>query len=252
MSDIKQLIRFSASSANDENYKHLWVIGASLYIGQLNGFLDYSDYKPIIIPVENFANPSMDELRDILNKHQSDKASTHNYNILYGFIFNQLGKNNKLNILEIGLGTNDPLLVSTMGSGARPGASLYGWNEYCPDSNIYGADIDKNILFQRDKIKTSYVNQLAIESFDTMQKNFNNVSYDLIVDDGLHSIGANLNTLLFGLKNLNVNGWIVVEDIRLIDNWHPVDHILSANKKYKTYIIKAARAYVYAVNKIAA
>ena len=45
------------------------------------------------------------------------------------------------------MGTNNPNLVSTMGSSGRPGASLYAFKEYLPNAIIYGADIDKDILF---------------------------------------------------------------------------------------------------------
>jgi 23S rRNA U2552 (ribose-2'-O)-methylase RlmE/FtsJ len=105
-----------------------------------------------------------------------------------------LGVNSELNILEIGLGTNNPILVSSMGSLGRPGASLYAFAEYLPNANIYGADIDENILFKSNRIKTSYVDQLNSNTFDEMSNNFSNVKYDLIIDDGLHSDEAVLNT----------------------------------------------------------
>ena len=54
-----------------------------------------------------------------------------------------------INILEIGLGTNNPILVSTMGSNGRPGASLYSFREYLPKSNIYGADVDKKYFIPK-------------------------------------------------------------------------------------------------------
>jgi hypothetical protein len=73
-----------------------------------------------------------------------------------------------LKILEIGIGTNNPSLVSTMGIYGTPGASLYSFREYLPNSQIYGADIDTNILFTHDRIKTFYVNQLDYSTYNNI------------------------------------------------------------------------------------
>jgi hypothetical protein len=217
---VEDLHRFSAGSANDNLYKHLWYKGANLFIDQLNSLLKIVNYNPNIIDISFFDNESADSLAQYLNKYRSDKASSHNYNIIYSYILNKLGRDKHLNILEIGLGTNNPNLVSSMGEAGLPGASLYAWQEYLPNSNIFGADIDSNILFNTERIKTHYVDQLDMDSFVKMQESFNK-KYDLIIDDGLHSIGANFNTLLFGLENIKDGGWIVVEDIytKYPDNW---------------------------------
>lgn len=246
---IEELYLFSAGSANDDKNKHLWIKGASLFIPQINELLKHVEYKFNILNIEDFNNDCK-TLKEILDTNMSDKANHHNYHILYSYIFNILGRNSNLNILEIGLGTNNPNLVSTMGINGKPGASLYSFSQYLPNSNIYGADIDKNILFQTDKIKTYYVDQLNISTFFELSKNINGKKFDLIIDDGLHSIGANFNTLLFALDNLNDYGWIVIEDIHILDNWKVIDFIISSTKKYKTYIITAKRGYLYAINKI--
>lgn len=244
---MEQLHLFSANSACDDI--HLWVKGASLFIPQINKLLEHTNYQFKIIDILHFNN-DYTQLGDILRNNRSDKSTTHNYHILYSYIFNKLGKQEKLNILEIGLGTNNPSLVSNMGPNGRPGASLYAFREYLPNSNIYGGDIDKNILFESERIQTCYVDQLDITTLNNIPVNFGNIKFDLIIDDGLHSIGANFNTLLFALENLNVNGWIVIEDIRNIDNWKSIDFILSSNVKFKTYIVKASVVYMYCVTKI--
>lgn len=201
--------------------------------------MEFTDYKYEIIDIHNFQN-NCENLGNILQNNRSDKSTSHDYHILYSYIFNILGVNSSLNILEIGLGTNNPTLVSTMGYYGRPGASLYSFREYLPNSNIYGCDIDKDILFE---------DQLNINTFD-FSNNFGNIKYDLIIDDGLHSIGANFNTLLFALNNVNDNGWIVIEDIHIINNWKSIDFILNSTKKYKTYIINAKGGHLYVINKL--
>lgn len=244
------LQRFSASSANDEHYTHLWVKGASVYIPRLLDLLELTGYTSTERTIEDFQTSHSAELGHILGRNYSDKSTTHNYYILYSYILNTLGRNNALNVLEIGLGTNNPSLVSTMGGGGRPGASLYSWRDYLPNSQIYGADIDKDILFQCDRIKTHPVDQLDMNTFNVMQESFG-VKYDMIIDDGLHSIGANINTLLFGLKNVKDNGWVIIEDIAFknVDNWYPIDYILRQNPNYECFLVRAKAAYMYVVHK---
>jgi hypothetical protein len=241
---------FSAGSTNDGTHKELWIKSASLFINQINMLLQHTSYNFKILNIEEFYNYECHNLGNILEQHKSDKSTWHNYHYFYSVMFQQLGKDSNLNVLEIGLGTNNPTLVSTMGIHGRPGASLYAFREYLPNSNIYGVDIDKTILFETDKIKTCYVDQLDIKTFDEMSKNFGNIKFDVIIDDGLHSIGANLNTLLFALNNLNDNGWIVIEDIHIINNWKSIDFILSSNVNFKTYIITAKYGHLYAIHKL--
>lgn len=247
---MDSLFLFSAGSANDESNKHLWVKGASLFIPQINELLEHTHYKFDIIDINIFQNDNVMSLGNILQNNNSDKSTTHDYHVFYSFIFNKLGVNSTLNILEIGMGTNNPTIVSSMGVNGRPGASLYAFREYLPNSNIYGADIDKDILFESDRIKTGYVDQMDSTTFHELTYKFGNIKYDVIIDDGLHSIGANFNTLLFALNNMNENGWIIIEDIHIAENWKAIDFILSSNKKLKTYFIRARHSYLYAINKI--
>jgi hypothetical protein len=251
---MDNLYLFSAGSANDHIHHHLWLKGASLFIPQINELVEYTDYSFEIININTFQNihtfEKMQKLGDILKNNLSDKSTTHNYHILYSHIFNELDET--INILEIGLGTNNPELVSTMGHNGRPGASLYGFREYLPKANIYGCDIDKNILFDSDRIKTCYVDQLDKPSFNNITTSFGNLKYDLIIDDGLHSIGANLNTLLFALEHVNQNGWIVIEDIHIINNWKSIDFILKSTKKYVTYMLSTNNdsSFLYVIKKL--
>jgi hypothetical protein len=244
---MEDLHLYSAGSSNDN--QELWLKGASLFIPQLNQLLEFTNYIFKIIDIQTFQNDCI-SLGNILATNNSDKSTNHDYHILYSYIFYKLGKNSKLNILEIGLGTNNPSLVSTMGINGTPGASLRAFKEYLPNASIYGADVDKDILFESDRIKTSYVDQLDINTLNNLTNIFGNINYDLIIDDGLHSIGANLNTLLFALNNLNDNGWIVIEDIHIKENWKSIDFILNSTNKYNTYFITAKRGYLYAINKI--
>ena len=252
--DISLFKQFSAGSANDEKHLHLWLKGASLLMDQYVKLINIVDpsFSQEIVPIENFENENSEKLGFLLRKHGSDKSTIHNYNILYSFIFNQLENNSDCNTLEIGMGTNNPVLVSTMGAHGVPGASLFAFSAYFDKANIYGADVDRNILFNKDNIKTCYVDQLNLESFDDLNTTFGNIKYDLIIDDGLHSIGANFNTLLFALEHVKPNGWIVIEDIHIsrVPNWFTINYILKRFDNIKTYMINSRAGYVYAIHKM--
>jgi hypothetical protein len=247
------MLKFVASSANFDKYPELTIKSAEEMLEGINSLLKLNDYNQKIYEVSDFNcenNENVDTLQDLLNKYRSDKASSHNYYKIYAFILEKLGVNNKLNLLEIGLGTNNPNLVSTMGSGGNPGASILAFRDFLPNSNIYGADVDKNILFNSERIKTFFVDQLDRSSFKELSENM----YDVIIDDGLHSTGANLNTLLFAIEHIRVNGWIIIEDIsdafKHYENWFIIDYILKNNTNFKTYLVKCKVSYVYVLNKI--
>ena len=78
---------------------------------------------------------------------------------------------------------------------------------------IVGADIDKRILFEEKNIKTFFVDQTKLETFDLLASRVNR-KFDLIIDDGLHAPNANIASLIFALKYLKKDGWFVVEDIQ--------------------------------------
>lgn len=174
-------------------------------------------------------------LCEIMGRNKSDKGSTnitaswHNYTTFYYSIFKNI-RNEKLRIFELGLGTNNVNIPSNMGFNGRPGASLYGWEEFFTNSLIYGADIDKNILFNTDKIKTFYCDQTKPDIIKQMWNENNDLSenFDIIVEDGLHTFNANVCFFENSIHKLKPNGYYIIEDILLneiplfnnkIDEW---------------------------------
>lgn len=159
-------------------------------------------------------------LCEIMGRNKSDKGASnimtswHNYTTFYYSIFKNL-KNEKLRIFELGLGTNNVSIPSNMGSNGRPGASLYGWAEFFTNSFIAGADIDNNILFNTEKIKTFYCDQTNPDVIKKMWNNNNDLSedFDIIVEDGLHTFKANVCFFENSIHKLKPNGYYIIEDI---------------------------------------
>jgi hypothetical protein len=158
-------------------------------------------------------------LCEIMGRNNSDKGninittSWHNYTTFYYSIFNNLC-DKKLRVFELGLGTNNINVPSNMGSGGRPGASLYGWAEFFPKSDIFGADIDADILFNEDKIKTFYCDQTNPQIIKQMWDEPNlQENFDIIIEDGLHTFHANVCFFENSIHKLKSNGYFIIEDI---------------------------------------
>lgn len=154
------------------------------------------------------------KLCNVMTKYGSDKGSRHNYTSFYNYIFENI-KDEELNFFEVGLGTNNPNIPSSMGVNGKPGASLKGWKEYFSKSNIYGADVDKKILFDEDRINTFYVNQLNSDDIYNMWNNeiLKDKIIDVIIDDGLHTFEANRIFFENSISNLKDGGIYIIEDV---------------------------------------
>src|SRR5881296_3244622 len=99
----------------------------------------------------------------VMTKNGSDKGRAHNYTTAYSALFKDR-YDEPLRILEIGLGSNNADVLSNMGEFGIPGASLRGWRELFPRALVYGADVDRRILFHVVQIKTF----IAINSIDRL------------------------------------------------------------------------------------
>jgi hypothetical protein len=155
------------------------------------------------------------ELTDLMNLYGSDKGGKnnhHNYSEYYSDIFFHKRKRIK-NFLEIGLGTNNVNLVSNMGADGKPLASLRAWRDYFVNADIYGADIDKNILKDEEGIKTFYVDQTDPTTISEMFKKIGVDKFDIILEDGLHEYNANICFFENSIKYLDDDGIYIIEDI---------------------------------------
>lgn len=159
---------------------------------------------------------SLTALCTIMQKHGSDKGGInqhHNYTLFYHALF-QNYKDFKLRVFELGIGTNNVTLPSNMGKDGVPGASLRGWAEYFNNSDVFGADIDRDILFQDTRIKTYYCDQLDSQSIIELWANPDlEEEFDIIIEDGLHRFDANVCFFENSISKLKPGGVYIIEDI---------------------------------------
>lgn len=186
-----------------------------------------------------------ERLKSLLDGFGSDKARAHNYHHLYGAVLAETDRIGR--VVEIGLGTNNMDVVSHMGASGRPGASLRAFRKFLPHAEIVGADIDRRILFQEDRIATVFVDQTEPASFDALDAAIKG-GCDLFIDDGLHAPAPNLTVLLFALDRLAPGGWLAIEDVapEARPIWETAASLLPPD--YATYIVTTAgRALMIAV-----
>lgn len=217
-------------------------------LAELSSYLNTRQLSPIKIdefPKNEAESKAANELGELFSASGSDKAR-HGYHLLYGPVLQRRESITK--IFEIGLGTNNTEIVSTMGLTAVPGASLRAFRDFCPNANVYGADIDRGILFSDERIRTFYVDQLKPSTFATIADQVGG-GFDLVIDDGLHSPNANIASLIFGLKIVRPGGWVVIEDVALEarDIWDTVAALLHT-KRFRAYIFHANTTLVFAVH----
>ena len=200
------------------------------------------------IPIETLYpnNCEANKLASLFESYGSDKSTHHNYHLLYGPLLRKIEPSR---FLEIGLGTNYTDVLSNMGETGKPGASLRAFRDFLPKASIFGADIDKRVLFTEERIKTFYVDQTSPDSFTQLSKHMGSEPFDVVIDDGLHSPNANLATMLFAMSILKPSGLFVVEDFRAINVpiWQTVVAMFPAN--CNPMIIEAANGFLFVVRK---
>ncbi len=157
----------------------------------------------------------------------SDKRKSHFYASYYHDLFKS--KKEKINlVLECGIGTNDEKIPANMTKYGKPGASLRVFREYFKNAKIYGADIDKNILFNDNRIQSYYVDQLSTKSINKMWNEINKDNFDIIIDDGMHNFNASLNFFKISFIKLKKGGFYIIEDVN-------VSYLLELAKKLEKF-----------------
>ncbi|MHA2030457.1 MAG: hypothetical protein ACW99Q_13785 [Candidatus Kariarchaeaceae archaeon] len=239
---------FKTTGAKDHPY--FWINGAENFIPNMLECIKLTDYTPTVRHINEFENDNEESLKQLFVKYGSDKF-IHPY---YKYYSNVLASKSNIHILEIGIGTKNPDIASTMyfykqekNFDSTPGGSLRAFRDFVKGSTVYGADIDEEILFEEENITTSKVDQLNIDDLDAL---FPGVSFDFIVIDGLHHITADVQSILSLLSRMKKGSTLIVEDINIFDNWKVVDFILSRVEGLTTeFIMDDDNTYLYTLSK---
>jgi len=98
-----------------------------------------------------------------------------------------------------------------------PGASLRVWRDYFPNAIVVGADIDRDTLFEEERIRTFYIDQTDPKAIAEFWETVGLGDFDFIVDDGLHTFEAGRVLFEESISRLAKDGIYVIEDVRPVD-----------------------------------
>jgi len=154
--------------------------------------------------------PVMTPLCDLAKKHQTDKGGWH---LMYGGCHSDTCHNYTPTYYEMFRGREDKV-KRVIEVGINAGSSLRMWEEFFPNAEIYGLDINQRCLFDAGRIKCFFADQGSPESLKAaVQKIGGTPLFDLIIDDGSHEYTHQLVTANTLLPFVQTNGYYVIEDI---------------------------------------
>ncbi len=156
----------------------------------------------------------MQTLKELFNKYGSDKDS-HGYTPYYDAVFKNI-RDKPISLLEIGIGTMIPGVPSSMVGyalpGYKPGGSLRAWRDYFSQGLIFGMDIQPDTQFTDDRIATMLGDSTNFKSVAKALGD-DNMTFDIIIDDGSHMDDHQMATLRNLFARLNPGGYYIIEDI---------------------------------------
>lgn len=151
----------------------------------------------------------MTELHSLALKWGTDKA------LYYADFYNELLKDRREStkkVLEFGIGY--PELMSEPAARAgitdyRTGASLFMWEEYFPNAQIYALDNNPATLINQGRIKSFWCDQSRSETYPRTEIGWD---FDLIIEDGSHFKSDQILCAVELAPQIAMDGIYIVED----------------------------------------
>ena len=168
-------------------------------------------------------------LMKLVNNSDTDKNTIHSYIETYESIFSQRKESAK-NILEIGIGDFKEL----------NGGSIELWYKYFTNARIYAVDklditrvlphIQNNPRIQIYTGSDAYNTDFFESTFLSQNKQF-----DVLIDDGPHTLESMITFIKLYHKTLAPNGVMIIEDVQDIE-W--IQHLSEATPEHLKKHIK--------------
>lgn len=96
--------------------------------------------------------------------------------------------------------------------GVLGGSSLYMWRDYFPNAIIHGIDVARTGIESADRIATHVADQQDRAQLQALVDEIG-TDFDLIVDDGGHTMGQQQVSLACLFPHVRAGGFYVVEDL---------------------------------------
>ena len=152
----------------------------------------------------NIINPISKPMANISDNELTYKNTAHSYLNIYEQLFFPIRKTAS-NILEVGI---------------YWGGSIQLWRDYFPNAQIYAVDICNLDFIKKSSIKNDHNITLFTNTngYDDafIQSSFTNknIKFDMILDDGPHSLQSMIDFINKYLPLLSENGIMIIEDVQ--------------------------------------
>ena len=167
-------------------------------------------------------------LTDFCDNTLTDKNTIHSNLEVYETLFQQK-KFTAKQILEIGIG---PIPHQN-------GGSICMWSMYFPNADIHACDVIpidhvNGYLINHPRVYLHTSNNAYNTNFVTNTFLNKNMKFDILIDDGMHSLGSMISFIRLYLPLLKDDGILVIEDVQDI-YW--INHLREVTpNEYKPYI----------------
>jgi len=152
------------------------------------------------------------QLAQLFDECGSDKHRTHRYEAVYQLLIDeQLNAFGACTIVEVGTGSQDEKIMSRMEEGFEVGGSCRAFQTFDDRIRVVCADYDPAADPKLRGVPFIEVDQRNLDSLAALKTYLQGA--DLFIDDGLHSVRANLNSLVRFLQFAKPTAFMVVEDI---------------------------------------
>jgi hypothetical protein len=161
----------------------------------------------------------MTSLVELVDNSRTDKNTGHSYLPIYEEILSRM-KYTAKNVIEIGIGPFKEIhhYPGLPGNGG----SIKLWADYFNNATVYAADIItyENVydeIKDNDKIKIYAGVDAYDESFVKDTFIDKGIKFDMVLDDGPHSLESMKQCIRLYLPLLMENGVLIIEDVQSID-----------------------------------
>jgi hypothetical protein len=144
-------------------------------------------------------------LKNLIDNSRTDKNTVHSYLETYENLFSAK-RLTSTHILEIGI---------------QDGGSVKLWYDYFINANIYGLDIRKikdvwPVLLNNERIKIGCFDAYSAEFISENLPSLN-VKFDILIDDGPHTLESMIKFINGYLPFLKNKGILIIEDVQSIE-----------------------------------
>lgn len=170
-------------------------------------------------------------------KYGTDKAGVHGLTVLYSLLFQKWRYKEDLNLLEIGI---------------RNGASIKMWRDWFVNGNIFCVDIRKSAtesVWGLDRVHAETLDAGSPEQWEVFFKKYNNIQFDIIIDDGSHDPKEQWEAFNFLKERLKPTGFYIAEDLQVPWSFTNSEHgfINNITKMITNNLIKNRKKLLYEI-----